>query len=144
MQFRYLLLDVSTVFSEIINSARAVVLAGGTMSPLKSYIEALLPEIPREKLRVHSFPHIVPKENLCVSTLSRGPSGREVTFDFNRRDDRGTVEELGRAILGLVGLVRQGGIVIFVPSYGYIDKLFNCWQSTILPKLQAKRKVSPQ
>jgi chromosome transmission fidelity protein 1 len=142
MQFRYLLLDTSTVFSEIVNSARSVVLAGGTMSPLQSYIDALLPDIPQEKLRIHSFPHIVPKENLCVSTLSRGPSGREVTFDFSRRDDPGTVEELGRAILGLIGLVKKGGIVIFVPSYGYIDTLFNRWQNTILPKLQAKRKVS--
>ena len=141
MQFRYLLLDVSVIFSEIVSSARAVILAGGTMSPLQSYINALLPDIPTEKLRIHSFPHIVPRENLCVSTLSRGPSGRELIFDFGRRDDRGMMEEVGRAIVALAGLVKQGGIVIFVPSYGYLDSLFRAWESTILPKLQAKRKV---
>jgi chromosome transmission fidelity protein 1 len=143
MQFRYLLLDVSIIFSEIVKSARSVILAGGTMSPLQSYINALLlPELSSpEKLRIHSFPHIVPKENLCVSTLSKGPSGRDLTFDFGRREDKGMMEELGRAILGMVGLVKVGGIVIFVPSYGYLDKLFKCWENTILPKLQAKRKV---
>jgi chromosome transmission fidelity protein 1 len=143
MQFRYLLLDVSVVFSEIINSARAVVLAGGTMSPLSSYINALLPDVPKENLRIHSFPHIVPKENLCVSTLSRGPSGKELIFDFTRRDEKNTMEELGRTVLGLSNVVKEGGVVIFVPSYAYLDKLFNLWQSTILPKLQSKRKVYP-
>lgn len=141
MQLRYLLLDVSVVFSEIVNSARAVILAGGTMSPLNSYINALLPEVPKQKLRIHSFPHIVPQENLCVSTLSRGPSGKELIFDFTRRDEKSTMEELGRTILGLSNLVKEGGIVIFVPSYIYLDKLFTLWQSTILPKLQTKRKV---
>src|SRR5271170_1060035 len=141
MQFRYLLLDVSVIFSDIVKSARAVVLAGGTMSPLDSYINALLPDIPKDKLRIHSFPHIIPAENLCVSTISRGPSGMKLVFDFNRRDDKSMMEELGRAIIGLAGLVKHGGIVIFVPSYGYLDKLFSAWQNTILPKLQAKRKV---
>lgn len=141
MQFRYLLLDVSVVFSEIVESARAVILAGGTMSPLQSYINALLPNIQTEKLRIHSFPHIVPKDNLCVSTLSKGPSGRELIFDFTRRDDKSTIEELSRSILGLSNLVQKGGIVVFVPSYGYLDQLFKIWQSTVLPKIQMKRKV---
>lgn len=142
MQFRYLLLDVSNVFLEIVNSARSVVLAGGTMSPLQSYINSLLPGLEKEKLQIHSFGHIVPKENLCVSTISKGPSGRELTFDFNKRDDSATMEELGRTILGLANLVRQGGIVVFVPSYKYLDQLFKAWKNTILPKLQAKRKVN--
>jgi len=141
MQFRYLLLDVSVVFADIVSSARAVILAGGTMSPLQSYIDALLPQITSDKLRIHSFPHIVQKTNLCVSTLSRGPRGHELTFDFTKRDDKNTIEELGRAILGLASVVRQGGIVVFVPSYSYLDKLFAAWQSTILPKLSAKRKA---
>jgi chromosome transmission fidelity protein 1 len=141
MQLRYLLLDPSVVFSEIISTARAVVLAGGTMSPLTSYVNALLPTV--RNLQIHSFPHIVPKENLSVSTLSRGPSGRELLFDFTRREERGMMEELGRTILGLAGLVKKGGIVIFVPSYGYLDKLFSVWTNTILPKMTAKRKVTP-
>ena len=141
MQFRYLLLDVSVIFADIVKSARAVVLAGGTMSPIESYVNALLPDIPKEKLQIYSFPHIIPSENLCVSTLSRGPSGKELVFDFNRREEKTMMEELGRAIVGLVGLVKQGGIVIFVPSYGYLDNLFTSWQQTVLPKLQVKRKV---
>ena len=112
------------------------------MSPLQSYINSLLPGLNDDKkLQIHSFGHIVPKDNLCVSTVSKGPSGRELTFDFTKRDDIVTIEELGRTILGLANLVRQGGIVIFVPSYKYLDNLFKAWQYTILPKLQAKRKV---
>ena len=141
MQFRYLLLDVSVVFSEILERARTVILAGGTISPLQSYINALLPGIPRERILIHSFPHIVPPENLCVSTLSKGPGGRGLVFDFTRREDKDVIEELGRTILGLANLVKKGGIVVFVPSYGYLDNLFKAWQSSVLPKLQAKRKV---
>ena len=111
------------------------------MSPLNSYINALLPDFSTERLHVHSFPHIVPKENLCALTLSKGPGGRELIFDFGRREHKEVIEELGRAILGLVGPVKQGGIVIFVPSYGYLDKLFKAWENSILPKLHSKRKV---
>ena len=143
MQFRYLLLDVSQVFASIISSARSVVLAGGTMSPLNSYIDSLLPDTPFDKIRIHSFPHIIPKENLCASTLSKGPSGRELTFDFTRREDIGIVEELGRSIVGLAGLVKKGGIIVFCPSYSYLERLFHLWQPTILPKLSSKVKVSP-
>jgi chromosome transmission fidelity protein 1 len=143
MQLRYLLLDPSVVFADILMSARAVVLAGGTMSPLTSYVNTLLPGVAPAKLRVHSFPHIVPKENLCVSTLSRGPSGRDLIFDFSRREEHSAMEELGRAILGLVGICKSGGVVIFVPSYSYLDKLFTLWAATILPKMTTKRKVSP-
>jgi len=141
MQFRYLLLDVSLVFADLVKSARAVILAGGTMSPLQSYITALLPDVPQDKLRIHSFPHIIPQENLLVSTLGRGPSGREMVFDFTRREDGAVIEELGRTIVGLAGLVREGGVVVFVPSYVYLDRLFKAWEHTILPKLHGKRKV---
>jgi len=141
MQFRYLLLDVSLVFADIVKSARAVILTGGTMSPLQSYITALLPDVPQDQVRIHSFQHIIPRENLVVSTLGRGPSGREMIFDFTRREDAQVIEELGRAIVGLAGLVREGGVVVFVPSYRYLDQLFKAWEHTILPKLQAKRKV---
>jgi len=141
MQFRYLLLDVSLVFADLVKSARAVILAGGTMSPLQSYVTALLPDVPQDQLRIHSFQHIIPRENLVVSMLGRGPSGREMMFDFTRREDGEVIEELGRAIVGLAGLVRKGGVVVFVPSYRYLDRLFKAWEHTILPKLQAKRKV---
>jgi chromosome transmission fidelity protein 1 len=141
MQLRYLLLDPSVIFADVVTAARAVILAGGTMSPLTSYVNGLLPSVPKEMLQVHSFPHIVPAENLSVSTLSRGPSGRELHFDFSRREDRGMMEELGRTILGLANLVKIGGIVIFVPSYAYLEKLFSVWDSSILSKMTAKRKV---
>jgi chromosome transmission fidelity protein 1 len=141
MTFKYLLLDVSHLFAEIVSSARAVVLAGGTMAPLQSYINALFPTL-KDRVQVHSFPHIIPAENLCVATLSRGPSGKELLFDFKRRADKDVMEELGRTILGLTNVVKSGGIIIFVPSYAYLDTLFKVWSTIILPKLAAKRKVS--
>jgi chromosome transmission fidelity protein 1 len=141
MQFRYLLLDVSLLFADLVKSARAVILAGGTMSPLPSYITALLPDVPKEKLLIYSFPHIIPPENLVVSTLGKGPTGKDMCFDFTRREDAIVMQELGMTIAGLAGLVREGGVVVFVPSYAYLDQLFKSWEQTILPKLQAKRKV---
>src|SRR5262245_57305084 len=100
MAFRYLLLDVAHLFSEIVDSARSVVLAGGTMVPLQSYINALFPTL-ADRVRIHSFPHIIPPENLCAATISKGPTGRELTFDFKKRGEKDVMEELGRATLGL-------------------------------------------
>ncbi|CAJ0637509.1 4371_t:CDS:10, partial [Entrophospora sp. SA101] len=47
---KYLLLNPSNQFKEIVQEARSVILAGGTMEPVNELIEQLFPYLPSEKI----------------------------------------------------------------------------------------------
>lgn len=130
VQLSYLLLSPTHAFSSIASSARAVVLAGGTMSPFDDYKDHLFPSLEPEKVTTLSCGHVIPPENLCVWTLaSSRPGMPPFEFSFQRRSDPEMITQLGLAILNLCSLVPDG-VVIFFPSYGYLDEVVAAWQKS--------------
>lgn len=150
IQLSYLLLSPTHAFSSIVSSARAVILAGGTMSPFDDYTNHLFPTLALPKVTTLSCGHVIPPENLCVSTLAgTKPGGPSFEFSFQRRGDQEMVKELGLAILNICAVVPDG-VVVFFPSYGYLDEVVAAWsrpqqqkadKSTIWDRLQARKKV---
>ncbi|KAK3690454.1 helicase C-terminal domain-containing protein [Podospora appendiculata] len=140
IKLSYLLLSPTHAFSSIALSARAVILAGGTMSPFEDYKDHLFPTLPPAKITTLSCGHVIPASNLCVWTLAStrptaGPTGSAVAnpadafeFSFQRRSDRAMVRQLGLAILNMCAVVPDG-VVVFFPSYGYLDEVVTIWQS---------------
>ncbi|KAM0276991.1 hypothetical protein ACHAQH_006174 [Verticillium albo-atrum] len=132
IQLSYLLLSPTHAFSSIATSARAVILAGGTMSPFDDYRAHLFPYLPEPKLTTLSCGHVIPPSNLCVRTLAAsraGDSSSTFEFSFQRRSDKAMVGQLGLAILNMCAVVPDG-IVVFFPSYGYLDEVVATWEAT--------------
>jgi chromosome transmission fidelity protein 1 len=130
IQLSYLLLSPTHAFSSIASSARAVILAGGTMSPFDDYKDHLFPSLEPGKITTLSCGHVIPPENLCVWTLaSSRPGAPPFEFSFQRRGDTEMITQLGLAILNLCSLVPDG-VVIFFPSYGYLDEVVAAWQKS--------------
>ncbi|CAG1964786.1 unnamed protein product [Fusarium graminearum] len=130
IQLSYLLLSPTHAFSSIASSARAVILAGGTMSPFDDYKDHLFPSLEPEKVTTLSCGHVIPPENLCVWTLaSSRPGAPPFEFSFQKRGDPEMITQLGLAILNLCSLVPDG-VVIFFPSYGYLDEVVAVWQKS--------------
>ncbi|KAH0609297.1 uncharacterized protein H6S33_012783 [Morchella sextelata] len=127
--FRYMLLDPAHHFKEIVEEARAVILAGGTMEPMNDYMMHLFPYLPKERIRTFSCGHVIPKENLVALPVSKGPSGREFEFTFEKRMLPAMIEDLGRAIINLC-LVIPHGVVCFFPSYAYLEYVVSQWKKT--------------
>ncbi|KAA8909788.1 helicase C-terminal domain-containing protein [Sphaerosporella brunnea] len=124
---KYMLLDPAYHFKDVVEEARAVILAGGTMQPMREYVTHLFPYLPMEKIRTLSCGHVIPKENLLASPLVKGPTGREFEFTFNKRMDTDLIEELGRAITNICAVIPHG-VVCFFPSYAYLDVVVSQWQ----------------
>ncbi|KAM0355154.1 hypothetical protein ACHAPU_001017 [Fusarium lateritium] len=130
IQLSYLLLSPTHAFSSIASSARAIILAGGTMSPFDDYKDHLFPSLESGKITTLSCGHVIPPENLCVWTLaSSRPGAPPFEFSFQRRGDTEMITQLGLAILNLCSLVPDG-VVIFFPSYGYLDEVVAVWQKS--------------
>jgi chromosome transmission fidelity protein 1 len=141
IKLSYLLLSPTHAFSSIATSARAIILAGGTMSPFEDYKNHLFPYLAPEKITTLSCGHVIPDSNLCVWTLAstrprksaQGTATTDATsglfeFSFQKRSDKGTINRLGQTLLNICSVVPDG-VVVFFPSYGYLDEVIEVWKA---------------
>lgn len=153
ISLRFLLLDPSSHFQEIVSSARAVILAGGTMSPMSDYTSHLFPYLPSSSITTLSCGHVIPKSNLVAWNLSSGPGGKSSEFEFTykNRANEAMIEELGRTMLNICTVVPDG-VVVFFPSYSYLETITNFWarpsnstagttEKSIWQRLEAKKAL---
>ncbi|AEO67643.1 uncharacterized protein THITE_2116525 [Thermothielavioides terrestris NRRL 8126] len=143
IKLSYLLLSPTHAFSSIASAARAVILAGGTMSPFDDYRAHLFPTLPPDKITTLSCGHVIPSSNLFVWTLASTkpiPPGSSTAsdsfeFSFQKRSDRAMIRQLGLALLNICSVVPDG-VVVFFPSYGYLDEVVASWQTPDNPASQ--------
>ncbi|KAL9058695.1 MAG: hypothetical protein Q9206_001806 [Seirophora lacunosa] len=103
---KYMLLDPTFHFKEVVEDARAVVLAGGTMSPVFRW--KIMPDI--------------------SSRQSSG--GMELDFSFTKRDSMPMIDALGSCLVDIAATIPDG-LVVFFPSYAYLDHVSTRWQKLI-------------
>ncbi|CUA77223.1 chromosome transmission fidelity protein 1 [Rhizoctonia solani] len=142
-QLKYQLLNPSTHFREVVEKARSVVLAGGTMSPIGDFHTQLFSYLAPERLVVYSCGHVVPKSNIRTIVLGKGPRGKSLEFKFGARGDEELIAELGQTVLNLTSLV-PNGFVVFLPSYAFLSIVKAAWskgENKILERLGKKKKV---
>ncbi|KAK7626152.1 helicase C-terminal domain-containing protein [Phyllosticta citricarpa] len=124
---KYMLLDPTNHFREIVEDARAVILAGGTMSPMSDYSQHLFSYLPPTRLTTLSCGHVIPRSNLLAWPVTHGPSGAPFDFTFEQRNKPSTLADLGLAILEFVKVIPDG-VVVFFPSYAYLDQCVGAWK----------------
>ncbi len=148
IQLSYLLLSPTLAFSPIVSAARAVILAGGTMSPFEDYKDHLFPALQDPKVTTLSCGHVIPPQNLCVWTLANSrPGAAPFEFSYQRRGDQDMIAQLGLSILNMCSIVPDG-VVVFFPSYSYLDDVVEVWQKrqetgtqSIWERLEARKKI---
>ncbi|KAI8613865.1 helicase C-terminal domain-containing protein [Chytriomyces sp. MP71] len=139
--FKYLLLSPTDVFKEIVDEARSVVLAGGTMEPMAEFKSQLLDFVPTEKVVFFSCGHIVPPTSILTVSVPMGASGNPLTFTYGTRTNDGMITDLGNSIAALCGVIPHGVVCFFV-SYAYMDHVAARWKATgILARIERKKKV---
>lgn len=87
----------------------------------------LFPYVDPERLKTWSCGHIVPKENLIVIPVAKGPKNVDFDFTYERRNTPTVIDALGRAIVELCATIPDG-MVIFFPSYRYLDNITLGWK----------------
>ncbi|KAK4697690.1 chromosome transmission fidelity protein 1, partial [Phenoliferia sp. Uapishka_3] len=138
--FTYMLLAPSEAFRDVAEEARSVVLAGGTMKPMSDFKSQLFPYLPDDRYSTFSCGHIVPPEQIVTFAVGKGPTSRELLFTFETRKDEKLVDEVGIAIMNICAVIPKG-VVVFLPSYAFLDQLQGRWEKTgLLEKLAKKKK----
>lgn len=126
LQLEYILLDPSYPFKEIVTQARCAVLAGGTMKPMDDYLNYLLPYLEESQITQFSCDHIIPDDNLVVLPISSA-GGTQFSFTFAERNSVDMIKALGQTIANLM-LKIPHGMVVFFPSYAYMNSVIDIWK----------------
>uniref|UniRef100_D8PZM3 ATP-dependent DNA helicase CHL1 n=1 Tax=Schizophyllum commune (strain H4-8 / FGSC 9210) TaxID=578458 RepID=D8PZM3_SCHCM len=141
LEVRYQLLNPEPNFAEVVDEARAVVLAGGTMSPMSDVFNQLFSHVAAERLTSFSCGHIIPSSNLQTLVVTKGPKGGPLEFKAERQKDPVAIEELGQILFNLV-CVTPKGMVVFFPSYSFLNAAKAAWgQSGALGRLEGRKKI---
>ncbi|KAJ7164685.1 helicase C-terminal domain-containing protein [Mycena crocata] len=141
VEMRYQLLNPAPHFLEVVECARSVILAGGTMSPISDVINQLFSQLPAEKISNFSCGHIIPESNLQTIVVGKGPRGGEVEYKAGKQGDETVIGELGQILLNFAALVPRG-MIVFFPSYNFLNTAKAAWQkSGVLARFEGKKKV---
>ncbi|GAB4815219.1 hypothetical protein N2152v2_002265 [Parachlorella kessleri] len=137
---RFVLLNAAAHFAKVAATARAVVLASGTLSPVEPLLQ-LFPHVPLDSLHRYSCGHVVGRERLLTLTVGSGPSGVKLDFRHETRATPATLDELGRLVTNVARVV-PGGLVVFFPSFSYANQVYARWESTgVLRQLGGRKRV---
>jgi len=138
---KFMMLNTNHAFKEVAEDAHAVLLVGGTLTPMDNIRSQLLARIPKPRISTFSCGHIVPKDRVLPICIPSGPSGKALTLTHSQRSSVGVMDELG-AVLANVSAHVPGGLVVFFPSYAYEREVHSRWSFTgLLAKLREKKKV---
>ncbi|GAB5589642.1 ATP-dependent DNA helicase chl1 [Umbelopsis nana] len=143
-QVQYMLLNPANEFKDVVEEARSVVLAGGTMEPISDFLTHLFPYVERDRILKFSCGHIIPKQNLQVLTVASGPSGQQLMYNYEHRSDAKMMDQTGQILANLCNVIPDG-VVCFFASYPYMETVFKRWATAesgnILDRISKKKKV---
>ncbi|KAG5716392.1 ATP-dependent RNA helicase CHL1, partial [Termitomyces sp. T112] len=141
VELKFQLLNPSPPFKEVVDVARSVILAGGTMSPMSDVASQLFSYLPPERLSTFSCGHIIPADNLQTLIISKSPRGNDLEYKAGKQSDVNVIADLGQILLNLVNLV-PSGMIVFFPSYNFLNLAKAVWsKSGLLDKFGVKKKT---
>lgn len=94
---------------------------------MDDYVRHLFEYVKPDRLKTWSCGHIIPKDNLIVWPVAKGPRNVEFDFTFVKRNSPGMIDSLGNCLIEL-SIAIPDGLVVFFPSYSYLDQVIRRWQ----------------
>ncbi|KAL6584667.1 hypothetical protein OROMI_003956 [Orobanche minor] len=138
---KYVMLTGERIFSEVVDQAHAVILAGGTLQPIEETKERLFPSLQLNQLPFFACGHVIPPENILPVAVKCGPSGQSFDFSYKARSSSTMISELGLLLSNLVAVVPEGAVVFF-SSFDYESQVYEAWTASgILSRIMKKKRV---
>ncbi|WFD35322.1 RNA helicase [Malassezia cuniculi] len=134
---KYLLLDPADAFAPLVENARSVILAGGTMEPMSEFRDILLQD--KERYVSFSCGHIVPQDNILATVVEQGPRGIQFEFGYEAWRNTQLLDELSNAVSNYCNIIPHG-VVVFFPSYASMGTTLDRWKQNGALERIAKRK----
>lgn len=116
-------LDASIAIKPVFERFSSVIITSGTISPLEMYPKMLnFSTVTQE-----SYPMSLTRRSFLPMIVTRGSDQQAITSGFQSRSDPGVVRNYG-ALLFEFAKCTPDGIVVFFPSYLYMEMIISMWQ----------------
>ena len=94
---------------------------------MDDYIRHLFAYVDPSRLQTFSCGHIIPKENLIALPVAKGNGGVDFDFTYGKRNSSTMIDALGDSLIEFGDSIPDG-LVVFFPSYAYLDQVILRWQ----------------
>ncbi|KAL3475906.1 hypothetical protein BJX99DRAFT_228832 [Aspergillus californicus] len=116
-------LDAAIAIKPVFERFSSVVITSGTLSPLEMYPKMLgFPTVMQE-----SYTMTLARRSFLPMIVTRGSDQAQISSGFQIRNDPGVVRNYGNLLLEF-SRVTPDGIVVFFPSYLYMESIISMWQ----------------
>jgi DNA excision repair protein ERCC-2 len=129
-------LDASLAMKPVFTRFHTVVLTSGTISPMNLYAKILgfRPVITK------SLSMSLQRRAICPIVVSRGPDQVAISSKYDCRSDTAVARNYGGLVIEFAGVVPDG-IVVFFPSYVYMEHIISMWHDMGLINRMVERKL---
>ncbi|CAI5446542.1 unnamed protein product [Caenorhabditis angaria] len=118
-KFRYMLLNPADRLAEVVNTARATILVGGTMEPAELLVETLAKGNVNKKIQRFSCNHVIDDDQLLSLVIDKTVDGKPFKLTYETRSNEQVLRSLAISLRVLIPQL-PNGVVIFVPSYDFL------------------------
>ncbi|KAL4952478.1 hypothetical protein BDW69DRAFT_167655 [Aspergillus filifer] len=116
-------LDAAIAIKPVFDRFCSVVITSGTLSPLEMYPKMLgFTTVMQE-----SYSMSLARRSFLPMIVTRGSDQAQVSSGFQIRNDPGVVRNYGNIVLEF-SRITPDGVVVFFPSYLYMESIISMWQ----------------
>jgi DNA excision repair protein ERCC-2 len=116
-------LDAAIAIKPVFERFSSVIVTSGTLSPLDMYPRMLN----FQTVVQESFTMTLTRKTFLPLLIDRGNDQTQLTSQFEHRNDGNVVQGFGNLLLEFCKLTPDG-IVVFFPSYLYMESIISMWQ----------------
>ncbi|XP_078038630.1 Fanconi anemia group J protein homolog [Augochlora pura] len=122
---KLLCMNSGVIFEPLAKSARCIILASGTLTPTTSFKS----ELNTEFAHVLNAGHVIPKEQVYATCVSKGPNGISLRATYNNVNSWAFQDELGNVLVDVCETVPHG-VLCFFSSYHMMNNQLERWRKT--------------
>ena len=117
-------LDAAIAIKPVFERFSSVIITSGTISPLEMYPKMLgFSAVVQE-----SYPMTLARRSFLPMIVTRGSDQGQISSGFQTRSDPSNIRNYGNLLIEFSKLTPDG-IVVFFPSYLYMESVISMWQS---------------
>jgi len=116
-------LDAAIAIKPVFHRFRSVIITSGTLSPLEMYPKML----DFTTVMQESYSMTLARRSFLPMVVTRGSGQAQISSSFQIRNDPGVVRNYGNLLLEF-SRITPDGIVVFFPSYLYMESIISMWQ----------------
>ncbi|PYH48335.1 TFIIH/NER complex ATP-dependent 5'-3' DNA helicase subunit RAD3 [Aspergillus saccharolyticus JOP 1030-1] len=116
-------LDAAIAIKPVFDRFSSVIITSGTLSPLEMYPKML----GFDTVLQESYSMTLARRSFLPMIVTRGSDQAQISSSFQIRNDPGVVRNYGNMVLEFARITPDG-IVVFFPSYLYMESIISMWQ----------------